>query len=140
MCVCVCAVGATILTVGATIPTAVCLRSYYSDYLTAGPIQFMTGYSANRHETVQARRHEYEPPCPPPVLIIAWFRMFSLVVSSKHTAFKRPWLEVLSYDKPRSTRSMHLLCWLLLVCLRVYVVCVFCLCSSGLNRNVQLCA
>ena len=30
------------------------------------PIQFMTDYLAKRHETVQVRRYEYEPLCPPP--------------------------------------------------------------------------
>ena len=30
------------------------------------PIQFMTDYFLNRHETVQVLRYEYETPCPPP--------------------------------------------------------------------------
>ena len=30
----------------------------------------MTDYFANFHETIQALRHEYEPPCPPPALMV----------------------------------------------------------------------
>ena len=29
------------------------------------PIRFMTDDFVNCHETVQVRRYEYEPPCPP---------------------------------------------------------------------------
>ena len=34
-------------------------------YVIALIIIIITDYLANRHETVQARRYEYEPPCPP---------------------------------------------------------------------------